>query len=153
MNSLCTTTLKLNSSLDYLDEADGAHVDVDELEPGIGRANSNCADTLSCPAPMYWKNGEYTGVYSNIESLVPTVGDEDFGLDAVEPLFFHPLADWEGYGPFVTALNFDVEDFDQDIFYFCHVRLFRVVPCLYIIDKCKFSPTDTVFLMNRFMPE
>jgi len=66
--------------------------------------------------------GEYTGVYSNIESLEPVTGDEDFGLDAVEPLFFHPLADWESYGPFVTALNFDDENFDQDIFYFCHVH-------------------------------
>ena len=103
-------------------EADGAHVGVDELEPGIAPGDSKCAKTLSCPAPMYWMKGEYTGVYSNIESLVPIMGDEDFGLDVVEPLFFHPLGDWESYGPFVTALNFDDANFDQDIFYFCHVR-------------------------------
>jgi len=65
---------------------------------------------------------EYAGQYSNTESLVPLNGSEDFGLDAVEPLFFHPLADWESYGPFVTSLTFDDEDFDQDIFYFCHVH-------------------------------
>jgi hypothetical protein len=103
-------------------EADGAHVGVDELEPGIAPGDSDCADTFSCPAPMYWMNGEYTGVYSNIDSLVPATGDEDFGLDVVEPLFFHPLADWESYGAFVTALNFDDENFTEDIFYFCHVR-------------------------------
>lgn len=104
-------------------EADGAHVPVDELEPGIAPGDSDCAETLSCPAPMYWMAGEYTGVYSNIPSLVPIPEEpsDDFGLDAVEPLFFHPFGDWQGYGPFVTALNFNV-DFDQDIFYFCHVH-------------------------------
>lgn len=103
-------------------EADGAHTGVDELEPGIAPGGSDCAATFSCPAPMYWMNGEYTGVYSNIESLEPVTGDEDFGLDAVEPLFFHPLGDWESYGPFVTALNFDDDNFDEDIFYFCHIH-------------------------------
>lgn len=103
-------------------EADGAHAGVDELEPGIAPGDSNCAETLSCPAPMYYMNDEYTGVYSNIDDLVPVTGSEDFGLDAVEPLFFHPIGDWEGYGPFVTALNFDDENFDKDIFYFCHVH-------------------------------
>lgn len=104
-------------------EADGAHVPVDELEPGIAPGDSNCTDTLSCPAPMYYMAGEYTGVYSNIASLVPIPEEpsDDFGLDAVEPLFFHPFGDWQGYGPFVTALNFDVT-FDKDIFYFCHVH-------------------------------
>jgi len=103
-------------------EADGAHVGVDELEPGIAPGNSNCAETFSCPAPMYWMNNTYTGTYSNIDNLVPLTGDEDFGLDVVEPLFFHPLADWESYGSFVTSLNFDDENFDEDIFYFCHVH-------------------------------
>merc|ERR1711937_40467 len=70
----------------------------------------------------YWAGDEYAGVYSNTEQLVPLMGDEDFGLDAVEPLFFHPLADWESYGGFVTALNFDDENFTEDIFYFCHVH-------------------------------
>jgi len=103
-------------------EADGAHAGVDELEPGIAPGNSTCAETLSCPAPMYWMNKTYTGVYSNSENLVPVTSSDDFGLDAVEPLFFHPLGDWEGYGAFVTTLKFDDENFDQDIFYFCHVH-------------------------------
>jgi len=102
--------------------ADGAHVGVDELEPVIAPGNSNCASSATCPAPMYWMNNEYTGEFSNIDSLVTSKGSEDFGLDAVEPLFFHPLSDWEGYGPFVASLNFDVEDFDEDIFYFCHLH-------------------------------
>jgi len=105
-------------------EADGAHAGVDELEPGVAPGNSNCADTLSCPAPMYWMNGTYTGVYSNTPGLVsvPEPASDDFGLDVVEPLFFHPLGDWEANGPFVTSLTFDDENFDQDIFYFCHVH-------------------------------
>jgi uncharacterized protein (DUF305 family) len=104
-------------------EADGAHVGVDELEPGIAPGDSGCGETFSCPAPMYFRDGEYTGVYSNIESLVDvTGGEDDFGLDAVEPEFFLPLADWVEKGAYVTALNFDDENFDEDIFYFCHVH-------------------------------
>jgi len=107
-------------------EADGAHAGVDELEPSIvpPGSDSTCDVTLSCPAPMYYMNGTYTGSYSNIPSLVsvPTEPSDDFGLDTVEPLFFHPIGDWQGYGPFVTALNFDDENVDQDIFYFCHVH-------------------------------
>lgn len=70
---------------------------------------------------MYFMDGEYQGAFSNIEAIAPLAGDEDFGLDAVEPLFFHPLGDWEGYGVFDTYLNFD-QDYDKDIFYFCHIH-------------------------------
>ena len=100
------------------DEADGAHAGVDELEPGIAPGDSDCAETLSCPAPMYYMNGDYTGQYSNIPELVdiPEVPSDDFGLDVVEPLFFHPFGDWQGYGAFVTALKFDV-NYNQDLFY------------------------------------
>lgn len=104
-------------------EADGAHVPVDELEPGIAPGGSSCNETLSCPAPMYIMNNVYQGTYSNNADIAPINGTEDFGLDVVEPLFFHPLADWQSYGTFVAALNFDIE-FDQDIFYFCHVSRF-----------------------------
>lgn len=101
---------------------DGAHVGVDELEPGLPADNS-CAESLSCPAPMYWMDGVYQGVYSNAPELVdiPTTPSDDFGLDAVEPLFFHPVGDWETYGTFFVTLNFDFE-YDQDIFYFCHLH-------------------------------
>jgi len=101
---------------------------VPELEPTItppGSASA-CKLTSACPAPMYLKNNEYQGKYSNIAEILPVTTDEDdFGLDAVEPLFFFPLADWTeegGDSGFVTALKFDVEDINTDIFYFCHVH-------------------------------
>jgi len=103
-------------------EADGAHTGVDELEPVIAPGDSNCAETTSCPAPMYYKDGKYTGVYSNNPDLLPaTTGEDDFGLDTVEPEFFHPLGEWLGYGSYETYLNFDTT-YDKDIFYFCHVH-------------------------------
>jgi len=107
-------------------EADGAHVPVDELEPGIPPpgTTSDCAETMTCPAPMYWRGGEYQGEYSNVDvlGLTKTTGKDDFGLDAVEPEFFHPIADWESYGTYKTLLHFDNADFAQDFFYFCHVH-------------------------------
>jgi len=109
-------------------EADGAHVPTPELEPGIPPpgTSSTCADDMSCPAPMYWRDGKYTGEYSNVEStalgLTKTTGKDDFGLDAVEPEFFHPIGDWKSYGTYQTLLHFDNDEFDQDFFYFCHVH-------------------------------
>jgi len=127
---------------------DGAHADVDELEPGIAPPGSGnaCDAEMSCPAPMYHLDQKYLGVYSNIDMAV-VAGDatdavdssstaaiavkstsnstimnhEDFGLDAYEPLFFRPLPDWAGMGEFSIKLNFD-EEYDQDIFYFCHIH-------------------------------
>lgn len=49
------------------------------------------------------------------------VSTGDFGLDHYEPKFFYPLGDWLGFGTFEVQLTFDVDDFAQDIFYFCHV--------------------------------
>lgn len=43
-------------------EPDGAHVGVDELQPGVAPGDSDCGETNSCPAPMYWLNGSSTGV-------------------------------------------------------------------------------------------
>lgn len=102
---------------------DGAHVGVDELEPGVPPGDSTCDSEMSCPAPMYFMDGEYQGVYSNIPDLVPIPDSpsDNFGLGSVEPLFFHPIGDWQGYGLMATYLNFD-QSYDQDIFYFCHVR-------------------------------
>jgi hypothetical protein len=107
--------------LGFAYEADGAHVGVDELEPCIPPGNSTCPD-CSCPAPMYFMGGEYQGLYSNIPDLIPLPENatDDFGLDAVEPLFFHPLRDWQGYGDMAVYLNFD-QSYDNDLFYFCHV--------------------------------
>jgi len=106
-------------------EADGAHVDVDELEPGIPPygTGSDCDTTNSCPAPMYFLGAVYQGSYSNNPDLNVTAvaSSEDFGLDAVEPLFFHPIGDWQGYGAFSAHLRFP-EMMTHDFFYFCHVR-------------------------------
>jgi hypothetical protein len=74
---------------------------------------------------MYFMDGEYQGVYSNIPDLVPlpTNVSDDIGLGVVYPLFGHPLGDWQGYGPMSVFVNFD-QDYDQDIFYFCLVSEF-----------------------------
>jgi hypothetical protein len=104
--------------------ADGAHDDVDELEPGIAPPGSSsaCADDFSCPAPMYMLAGEMMGVYNNNpKSGNMTSGEEDFGLDHYEPDFFLPITDWAANGDYDVELYFDSDDFDGDIFYFCHV--------------------------------
>jgi hypothetical protein len=69
---------------------DGAHDGVDELEPGIGLGTDMaCVKSLTCPAPMYFLNGNFLGNYSNIAEVAPvSTGAADFGLDAYEPLFF-----------------------------------------------------------------
>jgi len=106
---------------------DGAHAELDELEPGIvpPGSSSTCAEDLSCPAPMYMLNGAPIGEYSNnpITGNV-TTSLADFGLDAYEPDFFLRFTDWVAKGAFEIMLYFDVDDFEGDIFYFCHVHQF-----------------------------
>ena len=51
---------------------DGAHDDVDELEPGIappGSVDQSCLEDNSCPAPMYFVGGEYVVSKSNFRRL------------------------------------------------------------------------------------
>lgn len=106
---------------------DGALADVDELEPGIAPpdSSSDCAEKMTCPAPMYFQDGKYLGKYSNDEKIFSkSEGEEDFGLDHYEPKFFHSPAEWTDYGTFSITLKFDVEDFASDIFYFCHIHEF-----------------------------
>lgn len=106
---------------------DGAHADKEELEPGVmpGNSSSSCIASLSCPAPMYMLNGEPLGTYSNDANVsAVTTGEDNFGLDDYEPRFFHPIAEWVGYGEFSIKLNFNDEDYDKDIFYFCHIHEF-----------------------------
>jgi hypothetical protein len=129
---------------------DGAHDDKEELEPGITPpdSSSNCTEDLTCPAPKYHLNDEFLG--SDIES-------ENFGLDEYETKFFHPLIEWigeslcnknildsrfltihnnchffTGYGDFSVDLMFD-QDYDKDLFYFCHVSM--VLVALYLLTK------------------
>ena len=96
-------------------EADGAHVGVDELEPVNvpPGTNSGCDADNSCPTPLYFIDDRFMG----------EAGTDNFGLDEVEPLFFHPVADWQDYGVFSAKLTWDEASFGADIFYFCHVRI------------------------------
>ena len=103
---------------------DGAHDNVEELEPGIGFGTNGCnatEETLACPAPMYFVGGEYVGEYSNIPEIKNITASDNFGLDDYEPLFFLPLPEWDSKGGFEVKLRFDDETFAKDIFYFCHV--------------------------------
>jgi hypothetical protein len=94
---------------------DGAHDDKDELEPGISKSGSSCASTSTCPSPRYFRNGKFLGNPDD---------PSDFGLDVYEPEFFRGLVEWKNLGVYTIELNFDDVDYDQDIFYFCHVRKF-----------------------------
>lgn len=86
---------------------------------------------------MYFVDGEYKGSYSNNEDLLAeTSGEDNFGLDDYEPLFFHPLQEWVGYGEFSVFLKFDdITDFSNDIFYFCHVSTNGIKP-LHDLTTC-----------------
>lgn len=88
---------------------DGAHDGKEELEPGVGLGNDrSCEVDKNCPAPMYFLNGEYLGEFSNIPRIKPpTTGNDNFGLDEYEPLFFRPLPEWAGLGEFSIKLRFD----------------------------------------------
>jgi len=112
--------------LGFAYEADGAHTGVDELEPGIPPpdSGSTCGADNSCPAPMYSVNGEYVGDYSNNPAIFDKSLDreEDFGLDTIEALYYRPIGDWLGYGEFSVSVLFDVENYERDIFYFCHIH-------------------------------
>jgi len=105
--------------------ADGAHDNVDELQPDICPSGSQtgCRATNTCPAPMYLLNDEYLGVYSNIPEISPLTGDVDFGLDVYEPQFFASPPDWSAAGTYEVALKFDSK-YTKDIFYFCHIHQF-----------------------------
>lgn len=107
---------------------DGAHAGKNELEPSIlpPGSSSSCDTELTCPAPMYFLNEQYLGIYSNnatIEKSSSTNDFSNFGLDDYEPKFFHPITEWIGYGIFSVDLMFDHDDIDQDLFYFCHVSV------------------------------
>jgi hypothetical protein len=105
---------------------DGAHANVDELEPGIPppETSSQCSTDMTCPAPMYFKNGQYLGDYSNDPDLFTVTSRKtNFGLDDYEPLFFRSLPEWTTSN-FSVSLRFDEGNFQKDIFYFCHIHEF-----------------------------
>jgi hypothetical protein len=104
---------------------DGALEDEPELEPSVIPPGSvaNCVDATngdSCPAPIYYKDGNMLGTYTNLVDTAIVTGT-DFGLEEYEPDFFLPLADW-GAAEYTIKLRFNVDDITQDIFYFCHIH-------------------------------
>jgi len=103
--------------------ADGAHDGKDELEPTIPPPGSlsTCANTKVCPAPQYFINGDYEGVYDNAVDGTTVIGDENFGLDAYEPQFFYPIAQWTE-NDYQVKLKFNIDDGTSDFFYFCHIH-------------------------------
>jgi hypothetical protein len=95
---------------------------------------------------MYIKGGEYLGAYSNNDAIAPLAGDEDFGLDFYEPEFFLDPITWATAGTYEIALKFDVDDFTDDIFYFCHIHQFMT-------GRMKFVDSEGVALNAVDTPE
>jgi len=112
-----------NHPLGFAYFTDGAHEEVDELEPSITQSGNACADDNTCDAPMYFKGSNYLGVYNNAVGTT-LVGDEDFGLDVYEPQFFIRYEDWVGdpASKWNVKLTLTDASFNDDIFYFCHIH-------------------------------
>ena len=96
---------------------------------------------------MYYVDGEYKGSYSNNEGLKAlTSGEDNFGLDDYEPMFFHPLPEWVGYGAFSVFLRFDDDtDYSKDIFYFCHVSFISYLSCCHMKLKSSHNLHECTF--------
>lgn len=74
---------------------------------------------------MYIKDGVYLGTYSNNKYIAPIDASENFGLDDYEPEFFLDALTWNSAN-YSVALKFDDVDFENDIFYFCHVSIVQL---------------------------
>jgi uncharacterized protein (DUF305 family) len=121
--------------------ADGAHKDVDELEPGITQTSSSCAADNTCDAPKYYKAGVFVG---GTYDQTTAGNDGDFGLDAYEPEFFYERDDWLAAGTYSVKLTITDTTFTDDIFYFCHIHN-EMSGRMKIVDSAgaKVSSTDT----------
>jgi hypothetical protein len=75
---------------------------------------------------MYIKGGEYLGEYSNNADIADVTDSDNFGLDDYEPEFFLSPITWATAGTYEIALKFDVDDFTDDIFYFCHIHQYMI---------------------------
>jgi hypothetical protein len=96
-----------------------------EVQPGTSKGRQGCITNHTCPAPMYFLNDEYLGKYSNIEEIKPiTTGEDDFGLNAYEPLFLRNPHEWSSFGTFSLKLRIDDDTISNDLFYFCHIHEF-----------------------------
>jgi hypothetical protein len=132
-------------------EPDGAHDDKPELEPGIfpsDTSGTGCTMNATCPAPMYFVDGNYVGTYSNIAEIKNvTTDDENFGLDDYEPLFFRNPVDWTDFGTFSVMLRFD-QSYEQDIFYFCHVSSPK--RNIHVASKADFTFIRSIMAMPNY---
>ena len=75
---------------------------------------------------MYFLGDRYLGKYSNNPDVKNvTTGEDDFGLDIYEPLFFLSPGGWTALGTFSVKLRFDEAiQHPSDLFYFCHIHDF-----------------------------
>lgn len=73
---------------------------------------------------MYFQAGNYIGEYSNNDNIAPVTGSDDTGLNTFSRAFFVGPIGWARSGLFEVAFKFDVDDFIDDIFYFCQVHTF-----------------------------
>jgi hypothetical protein len=82
-----------------------------------GGAHNDCGDgSGECPELGGEDSGTTLQYYVDD---VPVKDDEStFGLDAYEPLFFHPQEDWKGYKFKVDLIVPNVKSF----YYFCHIH-------------------------------
>lgn len=119
--------------LGFAYEPDGAHEDVDELEPGISKTSSSCDTDNTCSAPMYYFEDTFYGSKDEDGNPEPTVypasgNAGNFGLDHYEPLFQRKREDWIGMRDAGSGNKWNVQltitdnTLTQDIFYFCHIH-------------------------------
>jgi len=95
---------------------DGAHKNVDELEPRVNPLNKACVTNSTCQHPLYF--GGDAGL--TFLGMSPVAETENFGLDVYEPEFKKSLQNWKK-----NQYNVKLTISDQstsDIFYFCHLH-------------------------------
>lgn len=88
------------------------------LLPDVTHTGSSCVQNKSCPHPRYSLNGIFLGN--------TTLDPVDIGLDtlpdAYEYRFHRSITEWTAMGNFSINFKFDDTNFDQDLFYFCHIH-------------------------------
>ena len=71
----------------------------------------------------YYPDGAHDGKDEVEEDYLSyKIDKENVGLDGYEPLFFHSAGEWTEEGTFTVELNYDSEDYTDDLFYFCHIH-------------------------------
>lgn len=76
----------------------GAHADEPELEAGLTKTDSSCANDFSCPTPRYYKGATFLGIN----------GTDDFGLGKFIFVLFL-LLNWFGGVVLWSCLLFNID--------------------------------------------